>query len=78
VKGSGTHVTRIPFVERERYGEMALYVKEKMSTTYAVLGLNYSGRACDGCKKKFQIARLRPHKRRATVLAQINEWRFYP
>jgi len=31
---------------RESIGEMALHIKGKVSTTYAVLALAYAGRAC--------------------------------
>ena len=31
-------------------GEKALYVNGKMPTTYAVLGLGYGRRACEGCQ----------------------------
>jgi len=31
----------------ENIGEMALYVKGEVPTTYTVLGLGYGGRACE-------------------------------
>ena len=34
----------------ENIGEMALYVKGKLSTTYTVLGLDYGGRLVRGVK----------------------------
>jgi hypothetical protein len=41
---------------RENIGEVALYVKGEMSTTYAVLGLGYGGRACEGYQGQGDIS----------------------
>ncbi len=40
----------------ENIGEVALYVKGKMSTTYAVVGLDYGDRACEGCQGQAGIS----------------------
>lgn len=37
-------------------GEMTLYVKGKASTTYAVVGLCYGERACEGCQVQAGIS----------------------
>ena len=41
---------------RESIGEMALYVKGKVSTTYAAIGRGYGGRACEGCQRQGGIS----------------------
>jgi len=41
---------------RESIGGMALYGNGKVSTTYAVIGLGYSERACEGCQGQAGIS----------------------
>jgi len=40
----------------ENIGEMALYVNRKVSTIYAVIGLGYGERACEGCQGQAWIS----------------------
>jgi len=59
---------------RESIGGMALYGNGKVSTTYAVIGLGYSERACEGCQGQ---AGMKYGVLSRQVRRLVGSWQFY-